>query len=74
MNCRLCGEHEETIVHLLSACPHLAPAAYLYRHNLIAKVVHWHLSKVFSLPLSSSTWFSHRPSPVSENAFAKTLA
>ena len=36
-------------------------------------MVHWHLSKVFSLPLSSSTWFSHCPPPVSENAVAKVL-
>jgi len=35
--------------------------------------VHWHLSKVFSLPLLSSTWFTYCPPPVVENATAKIL-
>ena len=43
--CRVCGQSEETIVHLLSACPKLATSAYLYRHNLIAGALHWHLLK-----------------------------
>jgi len=40
LSCRLCGQAEETIVHLLSVCPVLAPTAYLHRHNLIAAAVH----------------------------------
>ena len=36
--CRVCGSAEETIVHLLAACPTLAPTAYLRRHNLFAAV------------------------------------
>ena len=47
--CRVCGQVEETILHLLSACPMLASTAYMYRHNLIVLVVHWYLSKQFSL-------------------------
>ena len=56
--CRVCGQAEETIVHLLSSCPLLAPTAYLYRHNLVASVLHWHLSKIYSLPLRSTSWFT----------------
>jgi len=37
--CRLCREHEESIVHLLSACPSLVAIAYLYRYNLVAGVI-----------------------------------
>ena len=51
--CRLCGEHEESIVHLLSACPSLAATAYLYHHNLVAGVLHWYLMKANGFPLSS---------------------
>ena len=61
------------IVHLLSVCPHLANSAYLYRHNLIAKVVHCHLSKVFSLPVSSSSWFTYCTLPVFENTAGNIL-
>ena len=71
--CRVCGQAEETILHLLSACPQLAATAYLYLHNLVASVIHWHLSKVFSLPLSSSSWFTHHPQPVIENSLVKIL-
>ena len=39
--CRLCGEFEETIVHLMAACPSLAASEYLYRHNVVAGVIHW---------------------------------
>ena len=71
--CRVCGQAEETIIHLLSSCPSLAPTAYLYRHNLVASVLHWHLSKIYSLPLRSTSWFTHKPMPVVENSAAKLL-
>ena len=38
--CRVCGQAEETIFHLLVACPVLALTAYLYRHDLVAVVLH----------------------------------
>ena len=49
--CRVCGQAEETILHLLSSCPSLAVSTYLYRHNLVASVLHWHLSKFLSIPI-----------------------
>ena len=64
--CRVCGQAEETILHLLSSCPSLAVPAYLYRHNLVASVLHWDLSKVYSLPLRATSWFTHKPPPVVE--------
>ena len=71
--CRLCGEHEESIVHFLSACPSLAATAYLYRHNLVAGVVHWHLMKAYGFPSSSSSWLTHRPPAVIESTIVKIL-
>jgi len=65
--CRACGQDEE---YLLSACPALTPTVYLYRHNLMAQVLHWHLSQLYSLPLSSRSWYTHKPS---ENSGAKLL-
>jgi len=47
MMCRSCGEHEETVLHLLAACPLLAATAYLYHHDLVAIVVHRHLMRVY---------------------------
>ena len=71
--CRVCGQAEETILHLLSSCPSLAVSAYLYRHNLVASVLHWHLSKMYSFPLRATSWFTHKPQPVVENSNAKLL-
>ena len=59
LNYRLCGHAEETIVHLLSACPVLAPTVYLHRYNLVAKGVHWHLMKVYSFSRTGQSWCSH---------------
>jgi len=58
---------------LLAACPSLAATAYLYRHNLAAGVVHWHLMKVYGFPSSSSSWFTHRPPAVIESSTVKIL-
>ena len=41
----VCRQAEETIVHVLAACLVLALTAYIYGHNLVAAVIHWHLSK-----------------------------
>jgi len=71
--CRLCHEHEETIQHILAGCPVLASTGYIERHNMVAQVVHWHLCKSFSLPLSSGTWFTYVPLPVVENDAVKIL-
>ena len=71
--CRVCGQSEETIVHLLAACPLLAASAYLYRHNLVAGALHWHLMKVYSIRPVSKSWFTHKPPPVVETPQVKIL-
>ena len=71
--CRFCFEHEETIQHVLAGCPILAKTSYIQRHNMIASVVHWHLCRTVSFPLSANSWFSHQPLPVVENNDAKIL-
>ena len=37
--CRLCGEHRETVQHLLSGCKKLAGSEYVKRHNNTPKVL-----------------------------------
>ena len=37
--CRLCGEHQETVHHLLSGCKKLAGTEYVKRHNNTLKVL-----------------------------------
>ena len=71
--CRVCGSAEETIVHLLAACPTLAPTAYLHHHNLVAAVIHWHLMRFYSFQSRSRSWYSHKPPLVIESPTAKIL-
>jgi len=73
LSCRLCGQAEETIVRLLSACPVLPPTAFLHHHNLIAIAVHWHLIKAYSFPRVGQSWCSHTPPPVVESSSVKIL-
>ena len=65
--CRVCT------LHLLSACPVQAGTTYVHRHNLVARAVHWHLCKHYSLLLISKSWLSHNPPPVCESSTTKLL-
>lgn len=38
--CRLCNTTTESIQHIISGCPVLAPTEYLLRHNMVCKVIH----------------------------------
>ena len=71
--CRLCGESEETIVHLMAACSSLAATEYLYQHNLVAGAIRWHLMKVYGLTVGSGSWLTHKPPPLIETTLVKIL-
>jgi hypothetical protein len=70
--CRVCGEHPETVMHILAECPGLAPTEYIRRHNEVAKYIHWRILKDhgFEVCDERKNW---SPSPVSENSEVKVL-
>ena len=43
--CSRCGEHPETVSHIISGCLKLAQTVYLERHKAVASTVHWSLTK-----------------------------
>ena len=45
--CRLCGDRDETINHIISECSKLARKEYKTRHNLVGKVIHRDMCKKF---------------------------
>ena len=45
--CRLCGDRDETINHIISECSKLARKEYKVRHNWVGKVIHWEMCKKF---------------------------
>jgi hypothetical protein len=70
--CRLCGKHEETVSHLVAACPVLANAKYKERHNEVAKIVHWSLCQKYNIN-TIHQWWKHVPEAVTENSEVKIL-
>ena len=38
--CRICGQLQETIDHIVAGCPELAKTEYLHRHDKAASYLH----------------------------------
>ena len=70
--CRVCDKHTETIDHVVSGCPLLAPTEYLNRNDRLSQYIHWCLCKNFVLPHKSS-WWEHKPPKVIKNKSATIL-
>ena len=70
--CRLCKEKDETVAHLLSACPKLAGSEYIRRHNEVAKILHHGISQHHNIPTTDRTWL-HQPEAVTETDEVKIL-
>ncbi|XP_068738999.1 uncharacterized protein [Montipora capricornis] len=49
--CRLCGEREETVSHIVAECKKLAQREYkMWRHDKVGQVIHWKLCQKFNIP------------------------
>ena len=64
--CRICGQFQETIDHVVAGCPELAKTEYLRRHNRAATYLHWNLCKEFNIN-TKEKWYEHEPQTVTEN-------
>ena len=67
--CRLCGDRDETINHIISECSKLAQKEYKARHDWVGKVIHCKKSKFDH----TNKWYMHIPAPVLENDTHKLL-
>ena len=63
IKCRLCKEQNETVHHIVSGCKMLTGTKYVYRHNQIAKYVHWCILKEQGVKVNNS-WLKHVPENV----------
>ena len=43
--CRMCGERDETVNHIISECSKLAQREYKTRPDWVGKAIHWELCK-----------------------------
>ena len=69
--CRLCGDRDETINHIIKECSKLAQE-YKARHDWVDKVIHREMCKKFKFD-NTNKWYMHNPEPVLENDTHKFL-
>ena len=62
--CRLCGNRDKTINHMISKCSKLA--------QKVGKVIHWEMCKKFKFD-HMNKWYMHNPASVLENDTHKVL-
>ena len=70
--CRLSGNREEIINHIISECRKLAQKEYKTRQDWVGKVIHWEMCKKFKFE-HTNKWYMHNPAPVLENDTNKRL-
>ncbi|GJQ88279.1 hypothetical protein Trydic_g3761 [Trypoxylus dichotomus] len=64
--CRACRTHEETVMHLLSACPRYAPTLYTDRHNMTLKVLYYRLRHEYKIDEQSIAPYQHHDSAATQ--------
>ena len=70
--CRLCGDRDETINHIISKCRKLAQKGYKTRHDWVVKVIHWEQCKKLKFH-HTNKWYMHNPESVLKNETPKLL-
>ena len=68
----MCNEFEETIDHIVAACPLFANTEYIQRQDKAAGHLHWRICKHYKLP-AAGKWYEHKPEKVTENETATVL-
>ena len=64
--CRLCGDRNETINHIISEYSKLAQKEYKARHDWVGKVIHCEMCKEFKF-YHPNKWYMYNPALVLEN-------
>ena len=61
--CRFCDNYTETVDHLVSGCPVLAPNEYKNRYDRVGQYLHWKICKSYKIE-TCEQWYEHKPQPV----------
>ena len=70
--CRLCGDRDETINHIISVCSKLAQKEYKVKHDWVGMGIHWEMCKQFQFD-HTYKWYIHNPAPALEKNTHKLL-
>ena len=65
-NCRFCDKSNETVDHLVSGCPILAPNEYKNKHDRVGQYIHWKVCREYGIE-NVEKWYEHKPEPITEN-------
>jgi len=63
---RLCQQFDETINHIISACPILAKEQYIKRHDRVCAQLHFNICKETGVQLDKKHWYEHVPKSVGQ--------
>ena len=56
-SCRLCGERDETVSHIVSECKELAQNDYKKaRHDKVAAILHWQMCQKYGFPTAAKSY------------------
>ena len=70
--CKMCGERDESVTHLIAECKKLAQKEYKQRHENIAKIVQLELCQKLG-EVGEVKRYNHKPARVVENDRVKRL-
>ena len=70
--CRLCGDRDETIYHIISECSKVAQKEYKTRHDWVGKVIHREMCKKFKFD-HTNKWYMQNLAHVLQNDTHKLL-
>jgi hypothetical protein len=62
--CRLCQQLDETIDHIISACPVLAKEQCVKWHDRVSAQIHFNICKEIGVQLHKKHWYEHVPKSV----------
>ena len=68
----MCGQREETVMHIICECTKLAQKEYKRRHEWVGRVIHWELCKQLRFS-HAGKWYEHKPESVLENEKSQLL-
>ena len=70
--CKLCGDIDETITHILSECGKLGQREYKTKCDWVGKVIHRELCRKFQFG-QRNKWYMHKPASLLKNETHKLL-
>ena len=69
--CRLCQKFDETIDHIIPACPILAKEQYVKRHDKVSAQIHFNICKETGVQMDKKHWYEHVPKSVETDQGSK---